>query len=75
MGREPVPPLPADLSPRHPRARRRSAGRRLLAASATLLSAVVFVGSVGGWAAYREVDSSINRIHLDLGGRRPPAAR
>lgn len=72
----PRPPadLPPELDPRrgaeHPGRLRRGASRALVALAA-VLSAAVFLVSLGGYTAYRYFDGQISRIRLELGGDRP----
>jgi LCP family protein required for cell wall assembly len=65
--------LPADLSPRPGRTRRRSPLRRGLVWVAGLLSLAVFLVSVGGFVVVQWFDHSVHRVHLTLGGSRPPS--
>jgi len=71
-----APELPAELDPRGRRAQRGAAQRRrarLLLTVTTVLSALVFVVSVGGYTVYRYFDGQIARIRLNLGEDRPAA--
>lgn len=69
------PTLPPEFSPRRPqRGRRRHQAERAAWALAVVLSGLVLIVSVGGYAVVQWFNGSVARVHLNLGRNRPPEA-